>query len=294
MSWLVKMSAEREHPNLSPAHLVPIVICLFASYLFTSLIIMSRLSLPPPVITPVQEPPPTAPAGEALSQPAPYVNSLVIIFIMFISGIVIMYVLARYKMLLKFIIYFLIGLVTFSTTAFYTSLAAFIFTPRILELWLFLSVGAIFFVIYSIHKGYETLSMLAAVYIASSAGSITGSSLPFWTSLVLMIAVSLYDIYAVYRGYLKNLTKEDALTFPGLMVEFKGITVGLGDFFFYSILSSFALSNWGLASALLASVGIILGFTLTIYLLRYRRILPGLPLSLILGLSLALLGNIIF
>ncbi|HIQ29195.1 MAG TPA: hypothetical protein EYH45_01375 [Candidatus Caldiarchaeum subterraneum] len=288
------MSAEREHPQLSPIHLVPIVICLLASYLFTSLIVISRLSLPPPVITPVQEPPPTVPAEEALSQPAPYINSLMIIFIMFAAGVVIIYILAKYRRLLKFIIYFLIGLVTFSTTAFYTSLIAFVFTPWILELWLFFTAGAIFFVIYSIHKGYETLAMLSAVYVASSAGSITGSSLPFWTSIVLMVAVSLYDVYIVYRGYLKNLTKEDALTFPGLMVEFKGITVGLGDFFFYSILSSFALSSWGLISALMAGVGIILGFTLTIYLLRYRRILPGLPLSLIIGLSLALLGSIIF
>ena len=284
------MSSERDYPRLSPVHLVPIAVCLLASYFFTSLIRLSRLSLPPPVITPAEEPPPTVPAQEALSQPAPYVNSIIIILIMFVAGVAIIYLLAKYKRLLRFLIYFLIGIVTFSTTTFYTTLVAVIFLPQILELWLILTILAIFLVIYSIHKGYEIPAMLASVYVASSAGSITGSSLPFWTSLVLMVAVSLYDVYAVYRGHLKNLAKEDIMLFPGLMVEFRGITVGLGDFFFYSILASFALENWGVLPSFLASVGIILGFAITIYLLRYRRILPGLPLSLILGLALALSG----
>jgi len=273
----------------SAIHMIPVIICLFMSYIFTYLIIISRLSLPKPVITPVPEPSPTAPPSEALAQPAPYINSIIIIMIMFIAGVVIIYILSKYRKLLLALIYFLIGMVTFSTTTFYLSLIALVFSPSILQVWFFIVIATIFLVIYSIHKGWEIPAMLSASYVASSAGAVTGSSLPFWTTLVLIVAVSLYDIYAVYRGPLRNLSKEDAVIFPGLMVEFRGITVGLGDFFFYSILESFVLMTWGPLSALLSAAGILIGFLITTYLLRYHRILPGLPISLMLGLAFAIL-----
>ncbi|TFF84602.1 hypothetical protein EU523_01555, partial [Candidatus Heimdallarchaeota archaeon] len=67
------------------------------------------------------------------------------------------------------------------------------------------------------------------------------------------------------------------------------IELGLGDLAFFGMLFSFALVRLGFFSATAAFVGVIIGAVGTIKLLEKTNMMPGLPLSIGLGLILAFL-----
>ena len=58
---------------------IPVTLSLALSWLLTMLSLGVRLSYPTPIITPVQEPEPTATPSEALSSPAPYLNVILVV-----------------------------------------------------------------------------------------------------------------------------------------------------------------------------------------------------------------------
>ncbi|MBN1330739.1 MAG: hypothetical protein JXA54_14805 [Candidatus Heimdallarchaeota archaeon] len=65
------------------------------------------------------------------------------------------------------------------------------------------------------------------------------------------------------------------------------IELGLGDLAFFGMLFSFALIKLGLYSAIAAFVGVIIGSIFTIRLLSKAKMMPGLPISIGLGLIFA-------
>lgn len=66
------------------------------------------------------------------------------------------------------------------------------------------------------------------------------------------------------------------------------IELGLGDLAFYGMLFSFALIRLGLYPAIAAFLGVVIGAISTIKLLEKVKMMPGLPLSVALGLIFAL------
>ena len=107
---------------------------------------------------------------------------------------------------------------------------------------------------------------------------------------LLLVGLSLYDIYAVYRGPIRRIvtypasisSKRDVL--KGLFAQMDGISVGIGDFVMYSALISNS-AIIGLRQLILTSLGVTLGAVLTvIVLLRRHKLVPGLPLPAMLGL----------
>ncbi len=65
------------------------------------------------------------------------------------------------------------------------------------------------------------------------------------------------------------------------------VELGLGDLAFFGMLFSFALIKLGVFSAIAAFIGVIIGAIFTIKLLDRVKLMPGLPLSIGLGLLLA-------
>ena len=156
-------------------------------------------------------------------------------------------------------------------------------------------------VIISIIEGIRTIVMSAFVLMTSLIGAFLAVSNSPPTLFVLPVAFAVYDIYAVFRGPLKILIKENPIKpkkgdqnlnkrFGLLLARIGGFTIGAGDFTFYSMLVAAAFLIKGLVGAFFVGVAINFGIVLTLMLLeKYKRPLPGLPIPIALGILTMLL-----
>lgn len=152
-------------------------------------------------------------------------------------------------------------------------------------------------------------------------GSMLAIHFGLLTVFLVLIGLSLYDIYAVFRGPLKGIIDESRESgqsieeliqndeidmnevqisplMPALPVYSTPlINIGLGDFAFFSVLISaaviisFELST--LFPLLLAIIGLFGGAYYTFQYLKEDRALPGLPLPIFGGIGLLTVGVII-
>jgi len=272
---------------------IPIIVSLMMAWLFTWLITYTGLTLPAPIITPLAEPPSDVSAEEALSSPSPYLNALLVVGAMFVGGVLIVSLL-RYRRFIRFLGLALVGLVGFASTGFYFPMLVAFVSVHLVSLWPVVSLSVTALIILVLRAGKQLPAMIASTYVAASAGSLAGVSFPFWTTIVLVFAVSAFDTYAVFKGHLRRLAGHEETSLPGLTVEFHGLTVGLGDLLFYSILVAFTISHWGAVSGLFASIGIFAGFVTTLVLVEMVGMAPGLPVSLLTALALAYAVTLLF
>lgn len=146
----------------------------------------------------------------------------------------------------------------------------------------FLPVIAIGYTIFV--KNYTPLSTIALCFISAEVGSFFASTLPLTTALLLPLIFALYDIYAVFKGPLKQLVSmAPSGALAGMSIKAGEFTVGLGDIVFYSMLPSIGLFYLQPAPALVTLVAVDGGVALTLYLLTKKRLLPGLPIPMLLG-----------
>ncbi|MHA2232725.1 MAG: hypothetical protein ACXAB4_09555 [Candidatus Hodarchaeales archaeon] len=186
------------------------------------------------------------------------------------------------------------------------------------------------------------------ITFGAGLGAFLGLHFPLWSTLLVLIALALYDIYAVFRGPIRgileesdkqsqiiqqrlieqsnetdspqriniedqepitarNLDKdtEEAITteqveyvsyslIPGLPVyQTESITIGLGDFAFYSLLIGHS-AMYGVIPLFLVTIGILTGAYITFRFLERRKALPGLPISIFLGIIGFLSGLLLF
>lgn len=133
-------------------------------------------------------------------------------------------------------------------------------------------------------KNYTIISTTVLGFIAAEVGSFFASSIPLYTALVLPIAFALYDIYAVFRGPLKQLISiSPTVALTGMSVKASEFTLGLGDLVFYSMLPALALFYERAIVSLYVIVAVDAGVAVTLYLLTKKRLLPGLPIPMLLG-----------
>lgn len=263
------------------------------SWLLTLLSKGVELSYPTPIITPAEEPEPTAPPTEALSSPAPYLNVIIIIGLITASGLIMLYFARRLRNFFRILTGILIWLISFGVTVIYLISIALAIDWILLRFWL--PVGALVasLTTYLMLRESGLISAIPAAYIASGAGATIGMSIPYWTFLILMIGISAYDTFAVYKGHLSTLSKEEAISLRGLTVEVDDLVIGLGDLFFYSLTASAILQYMGIIPAIAATISILAGYAITLLLLRRKRMLPGLPIPLLLATASALALSIL-
>jgi hypothetical protein len=123
----------------------------------------------------------------------------------------------------------------------------------------------------------------------------------------MLIGISIWDIISVKKGPIKKIMESTGNIDPDFEkkvasgeiqladLEDSDLEIGIGDLAFYSMLAShtliaslFLTENWifALLATIAAIVGIILGSKLTIRALEHNKILPGLPLSIFIGIGL--------
>ncbi len=135
-------------------------------------------------------------------------------------------------------------------------------------------------------KNRPWLSTIILAFVGAEVGSFLAETLSPWTALILPLAFSLYDIYAVFRGPLKQLIgTAPNIALVGMSIKAGEFTLGLGDVVFYTMLPALALFQFGLSSALATIVAIDFGVIVTLFLLSRRRLLPGLPIPMLLGVG---------
>ncbi|MFX1539568.1 MAG: hypothetical protein ACFFBX_02150, partial [Promethearchaeota archaeon] len=133
-----------------------------------------------------------------------------------------------------------------------------------------------------------------------AVGAFLGVVLPVWTSVLLLIGLAIYDYISVKRGPIRKiveLTEDDPDKLTALAVSTSEWDIGLGDVAFYGMITVLAIVNYGMLTALLAVIGVIAGFLITLKLLEKRGVMAGLPIPVglgLLGLSIGILITFFF
>ena len=146
-----------------------------------------------------------------------------------------------------------------------------------------LVLGYIIFV-----RNLQWLGTVLLAFVGAEVGSFFAETLGFWTALALPVAFAIYDIYAVFRGPLKSLIGTNpTIALVGMSFRAGEFTLGLGDIVFYSLLPSLAFTQFdgafGVVPAVFTILAIDVGMVITLFLLSRRRLLPGLPIPMLLG-----------
>jgi len=162
------------------------------------------------------------------------------------------------------------------------------------------SLGVVAVIGYTIFvKNQPWVSNIVIAFVGAEVGSFFAGTLsPIgsfpWMTLMLPLAFAVYDIYAVFKGPLKHLIgSAPGLALNGLSVRLGEFTLGLGDIVFYTMLPSAALLyvaytrdfSAGVYASLVTMLVIDAGVAVTLYLLSRRRLLPGLPIPMLLGVA---------
>jgi len=156
-----------------------------------------------------------------------------------------------------------------------------------LYLSLALSAGAVLlFTISARKRRFLLLAPLITGLLSAEVGSYFASAIPLYTALILPLVFSIYDIYAVFAGPLRQLVSiapPEVLT--AVTSQLGEFSIGTGDTIFYSMLPALALYQFNIAYALYTLVAVDLGVIVTLYLLSKSKLLPGLPIPMAFGLG---------
>jgi hypothetical protein len=159
----------------------------------------------------------------------------------------------------------------------------------------------IVFIIYSFVKYNPWISNIATFVISAEVGSLFAIMLSPPTLFIIPLTFLLYDICAVFFGPLKIFVKElrkgekvtkikkenrkKGLNLGIFIANVGGFSIGSGDLFFYSLLVSAAFILGGIFATFIVMLAVNFGILINLLLLvKYKRMLPGLPIPLALGL----------
>jgi presenilin-like A22 family membrane protease len=136
---------------------------------------------------------------------------------------------------------------------------------------------------YSIFRT-SRFSAAAVLSVGAALGTFLGFSLSTPSTILVLSALALYDVYAVYRGSVGKIARDGIDKVRGLSFSFRDIQMGLGDLTFYCMLSG-RMFFIGLVPCLASMVGILIGCLVSFFMLERREMFPGLPFPVFLGLA---------
>ena len=263
-----------------PAYLVPIVASLAVGILCSFLFYYTEVKLEP--ITPAPE--------EGLG---PMSNALFFVLMM-AAGATIMYFLLKRKGVfsLKLIIGTALILISFFLSLIYFDLL--FYTLRLvvdLRILFLIAFVTAFLAVISVFKFGKFQRGIVVLLVGGGLGAFLGVTIPTLSAILILAALAIYDILAVYRGPVGKLAQEGLENLPGVSLEFKDVHIGLGDLTFYSMLVGHALTNFGWNACILSSVGVLVGSYLSFKFLEKKGMFPGLPIPLSLGLTLMFISS---
>lgn len=251
-------------------------------------------------------------------------NGIIFVSIAAISSFIIIFLVKKRGIgVLKYIFGFSFGFLGFILTLFFGEIILYLIFYNLPETdavittyyicYYILLFGSGAFIILMIYRYFTTKSYFTknffVLYVGLLVGAMFGVLMPLWTTLAILILISLWDIYAVKskRGPIKEMidiasqsTHENGLTEKQLQEKLESgeiaydtskLEIGIGDLAFYSMLTSSALIITGsLIVMVLTAIAIIIGTGITIQGLKRNKILPGLPISIFLGIATMLIS----
>jgi len=150
---------------------------------------------------------------------------------------------------------------------------------------------------------------IIVLYMGLLVGASMGVLMPLWTTLAILIGISIWDIFAVLykKGPIKEMIdiasqgdKNSELTKNNVQEKIESgeavydtskLEIGIGDLAFYSMLTSSALIQANSIIVMISTaIAIIIGTGITIMGLKRNKILPGLPISIFLGIGTMLIS----
>ncbi len=252
-------------------------------------------------------------------------NGLIFTVTAVISAFIMIYF-AKKKgiIVLKFIFGLSFGFLGFFLTLFFAGIIAYLIfvgfpeTQLVYDTYtilqnILLPIASGIFTLFILYKYLTEMTLLMknflVIYIGLLTGALLGVIMPLWTTLAILIGISCWDIFAVLykRGPIKemidlasqmnseSLDKEEEIQQKIEIGEAEygsdKLEIGIGDLTFYSMLTSSALllSN-SLIVMILSSIAIIVGTGITISGLKRNKVLPGLPISIFLGIGTMLIS----
>ena len=149
---------------------------------------------------------------------------------------------------------------------------------------LLLSFSAAAFVVLRVilRKGkFYEITILA---FGGATGVLLGASVPFLSAVTILVLLSVYDVFAVFRGPVGKIASQGLDSLPGISFSFRDVHVGLGDLTFYSMLVSRIFLSFGWLALVAAMLGVLFGSFLSFKMVEKKGMFPGLPFSILFGL----------
>lgn len=137
----------------------------------------------------------------------------------------------------------------------------------------------------AVFRSHSRASEVAVLLLGGGLGAFLGVSIPTLSAILILFALAIYDVFAVYRGAVGKIARSGLDQLRGLSFTFKDVQMGLGDLTFYSLLASLVLARSMSPLYLTASIaGVLLGVFIAFKMLERKGIFPGLPFPIALGL----------
>lgn len=280
--------AESESKGFKPApkHLLPVFLGLLATGI---------LAYPISLVAPAQA---QVTPFDVNSVTGASLNAVVFVFALGASATVMFLLIRRGRMrFIRGLIKGALVLVSFAVAFWYSTSILASAVDVSTDLWalvsLVLSVGTAAAIGLTVFGKGQSRQLSGVTALGALTGVFLGYSLGPETALVLVGALVVYDIVAVFRGPVGALAKAvEAGDLPGAMYTYGELTIGMGDLVFYSLVATTAMVFFGLFSFFGAALGILAGSYLGFRALSKYEMFPGLPFSLLLGVAGMLLTAI--
>ena len=143
-----------------------------------------------------------------------------------------------------------------------------------------------------VKSNMKKLQFFASINLAIIYGRAFALFIKPPTILILPIAFAIYDIWAVFKGPLKEIVKDIGNDFElnPLVLNVKGFQIGLGDLIFYSMIPSAGLLLINLNIAIVLIILIQIGTIFTLLMLRKFKMFPGLPIPIFLSVAVLIMS----
>ncbi len=153
---------------------------------------------------------------------------------------------------------------------------------------LILGILSIMFLIYN--KGGQIIKNSTLIAVSLITGISFGLFLGEISFIIVIIIISIFDIYSVFKGPINSIlnnienTKQMDPHSANSTSKSSSIVIGIGDFIFYIALASFTAFRYGLYISVISDLLIVLGVWLIIQLVYKQKRFPGLPIPVFLVL----------
>ena len=255
-------------------------------------------------------------------------NGIIFTVLSVISAFIIVFLIKKRGIgVLKYIFGLTFGFLGFFLTWFFASIIIYIIfilfpeTPTLVTTYYITSevvspiiVGVFtFFLLYKYFKSQSIFTKnLIVLYISLLISASMGILMPLWTTTALLIGISFWDMYAVLskKGPIKEMIEiasknnnstsddieiEDRVKSGEAIYDTSKVEIGIGDLAFYSMLTSSSLIQTNnLFVMIFTAIAILIGMGITLMGLKRNKILPGLPISIFLGLGTMFLSWYLF